>query len=47
MTHIEYHIEFFMAGFKKIIKKWLNNGCKEPAEKITEVLMKYINQNLK
>ena len=22
--HIEYHIEFFMAGFNAIIKKWLN-----------------------
>ena len=37
--HIDYHIEFFKAGFNAIIKKWLNNNCKESPEEIHEILM--------
>ena len=36
--HIEYHIEFFKAGFEAIIKKWLKNGCKENPEEMFEII---------
>lgn len=36
--HLEYHIEFFKAGLNAILKKWLNNGCKETPEEIEEIL---------
>ena len=35
---IDYHIEFFRAGINAIIKKWLNNGCKETPEEINEII---------
>lgn len=35
---IEYHIEFFRAGLNKIIKMWLENGCKESPEDMNEIL---------
>ena len=35
---IDYHIEFFRAGLNDIIKKWLNNGCKETPEEINEII---------
>ena len=35
---IDYHIEFFRAGLNAIIKKWLNNGCKETPEEINEII---------
>ena len=35
---IDYHIEFFRAGLNAIIKKWLNNGCKESPEEINEII---------
>lgn len=45
--HIEYHIEFFMAGFNAIIKRWLNNGCKETPEEMNEIIMsEYKNKNI-
>lgn len=34
----EYHVEFFKAGLNAIIKKWLNNGCKESPEEIFEII---------
>lgn len=37
--HIEYHIEFFMAGFNAIVKKWLFNGCKETPEEMNEIIV--------
>lgn len=37
--HIDYHIEFFRAGLNAVIRKWLNNGCKESPEKISEIIM--------
>ena len=36
--YIDYHIEFFRAGLNAIIKKWLNNGCKETPEEINEII---------
>ena len=35
---INYHIEFFRAGLNAVIKKWLNNGCKETPEEINEII---------
>lgn len=35
---IDYHSEFFRAGITAIIKKWLNNGCKETPEDIMEII---------
>jgi len=37
--YIDYHIEFFRAGLNAIIKKWLNNGCKESPEEINEIII--------
>ena len=43
---IDYHIEFFRAGLNAIIKKWLNNGCIETPEEITEIITsEYKNKN--
>jgi len=36
--YIDYHIEFFRAGLNAIIKKWLDNGCKENPEALVEIL---------
>lgn len=36
--HIEYHIEFHKAGINAIIKKWLNSGCIETPEEMTEIV---------
>ena len=38
-TYIDYHIEFFKAGFSAILKKWLNNDCKESPEEMLQILM--------
>ena len=35
---IDYHIEFFRAGLNAVIKKWLDNGCKETPEEINEII---------
>ena len=37
--YIDYHIVFFRAGLNAVIKKWLNNGCKETPEEINEILI--------
>ena len=37
--YIDYHIEFFRAGLNAIIKKWLNNGCKETPEEMVKILV--------
>lgn len=43
---IDYHIEFFRAGLNAIIKKCLNNGCKETPEEINEIITsEYKNKN--
>ncbi len=36
--YIDYHMEFFKAGLNAIIKKWLENGCKESPEEIESIL---------
>ncbi len=38
-SDLEYHIEFFKAGFNAIIKKWLDGGCIESIEQINEILI--------
>lgn len=35
---IEYHMEFFKSGLTKIIKLWLQNGCKETSEEMFEII---------
>ncbi len=35
---IDYHIEFFMAGFNAVVKKWLYGGCQETPEEIESIL---------
>ena len=37
--YVDYHIEFFRAGLNAIIKKWLNSGCKETPEEMTNILL--------
>lgn len=36
--HIEYHMAFFKAGITKIIKIWLQNGCKESPEDMADII---------
>lgn len=36
--YVEYHIEFFRNGLNSIIKMWLNGGCKETPEEMSEIL---------
>ena len=36
--HIDYHIEFFRAGLNAIIKRWMNNGCKESPEEMAAII---------
>ena len=36
--NLDYHVEFFKAGLNAIIKKWLNNNCKEAPEEILEII---------
>ncbi len=45
--YIDYHIEFFKAGLNAIVKKWLENGCKENPEEINQILKdEYKNKNI-
>jgi len=37
--HLSYHISFFRSGFNTIVKKWLNNGCKESPEEMKDILL--------
>ena len=36
--YIDYHIEFFRAGLNAIIKKWLDNKCKETPEEMAAII---------
>ena len=36
--YIDYHIEFFYNGLNAVIKKWLENGCKEKPEEIEKII---------
>lgn len=45
--NIEYHIEFFMAGFNAVIKRWLFHGCLETPEEMNEIIInEYKNKNI-
>lgn len=46
MEHIEYHIEFFQAGFNAILKKWLDGDCAETPEEICRILEKEYSQKI-
>lgn len=35
---IEYHMEFFKSGLTRIIKLWLQSGCKETPEEMFEII---------
>ena len=37
--YIDYHIEFFRAGLNAVIKKWINNNCKETPEEINQIII--------
>lgn len=37
-NYVDYHLEFFKAGFNALLKKWLNNDCKESPEIINKIL---------
>lgn len=37
--NIDYHIEIFKAGLNAVIKKWLDNDCKESPETINDVII--------
>ena len=36
--NIEYHIEFFSSGLNAVIRRWLENDCRESPEEIDEVI---------
>lgn len=42
--HIDYHIEFFKAGFNAVMKKWLEGGCKESPEEMYHIIMSEYNK---
>ncbi|MBQ6836792.1 MAG: TetR family transcriptional regulator C-terminal domain-containing protein, partial [Clostridia bacterium] len=44
--HIDYHIEFFQAGFNAIVKKWLESGCKESPEEMENILKSEYRRNI-
>ncbi|MBE6988450.1 MAG: TetR/AcrR family transcriptional regulator [Ruminococcaceae bacterium] len=46
MKHIDYHIEFFQAGFNAIVKKWLESGCKESPEEMENILKSEYRRNI-
>ena len=35
---VEYHMEFFRSGLTRIIKLWMENGCRETPEEMMEIL---------
>lgn len=35
---IRYHMEFFKSGLTRIIKLWLENGCRESPEEMNEIV---------
>ncbi len=44
--YIDYHVEFFRAGLNAIIKKWLNNNCRETPEEMVKIITsEYKNKN--
>ena len=46
-NNLEYHVIFFKAGLNAIIKKWLDNNCKESPEEMEEILKsEYKNKSI-
>ena len=41
--HIEYHIEFFGNGLNAVIRKWLQNDCRETPEEIFSIIVEEYN----
>ena len=39
IDNIEYHIIFFKNGLNAVIKKWLQNNCKESPEEIRDIII--------
>lgn len=39
MRYIDYHIEFFGNGLNAVIRKWLENDCRESPEEINRIIM--------
>ena len=37
--HIEYHIAFFGNGLNAVIRKWLDNGCRETPEEMFSIII--------
>lgn len=35
---IRYHMEFFKSGLTRLIKLWLENGCRESPEEMCEII---------
>ena len=35
---VEYHMEFFKSGLTRILKLWLEGGCRETPEEMCEIL---------
>lgn len=35
---IRYHMEFFKSGLTRVIKLWLQNGCQETPEEMSEIV---------
>lgn len=40
----KYYVLFFIDGIMGIVKEWLKNDCKEPAETIVEIIIKCVPQ---
>jgi AcrR family transcriptional regulator len=38
MSHMDFHIAFFEAGFNALVKKWLATGCAISPEEMIEIL---------
>lgn len=36
--YIDYHTEFFLSGITAVVKKWLNSGCKETPEEMSDII---------
>ena len=45
LSHLDYHIAFFEAGITAIIKKWLDTGCKEDPETISQIIADEYQKN--
>ena len=37
-SHVDYHIEYFRAGFNRVIEMWLERGCPETPEEINDII---------